>query len=191
MIYLVGGCSRSGKTSLARRMLREQGVPFFSSDHLARTFGRMGLAGVSVDEDDRVTAKKLELALLNLIAAIAFDGRDYLVEGVHLGPAQIRHAIDAIAHPIAGVLLGYPDADLEAKLAALDAAREDANDWMFELDADTLRRFLHNQREISREHRTAAEHLGLRFIDGSSDIADAVGDGFAALTAARQSAGSA
>lgn len=184
MIYLVGGCSRSGKTTLARRMLRERGVAYLSSDHLARTFGRLGLAGISVKEDDRATTKKLELPLLTLLAAIAYDGEDYLVEGVHLGPAQIRRAIDGIEHPIAACLLGYPEAETESKLAALDAARGGGGDWLKDFDRATQLNFLEKQREISREHRKAAERLGLPFFDGSASIAAAVEDAYAALAAA-------
>jgi hypothetical protein len=183
MIYLVGGCSRSGKTTLARRMLRERGVPYFSSDHLARSLGRLGLAGVSVEEDDRATTRKLELLLLNIVAAMGYDGYDYMIEGVHLGPMQIRHAIDGIKHPIVGCLLGYPEADLEAKRAALAGRERAANDWLMGFDTSVQLRFLENQREISREHRAAAERLGLPFFDGSGDIAAAVDAGFAALTA--------
>ena len=182
MIYLIGGCSRSGKTTLARRMLRERGVPCFSSDHLARTFGRLGLAGVSVDEDDRATAKKLELVLLNLVAAIGYDSEDYLLEGVHLGPAQIRHAIDGYELPFSACLLGYPDADPEEKLAALEAARSGQGDWLKGFDRATQLRFLEAQREISREQRSAAERLDLPFFDGSADIAQAVDEAFTALT---------
>lgn len=190
MIYLVGGCSRSGKTTLARRLLAERGVPYFASDHLVRSLGRLNLAGISAEADDRATAAKLERLLLTLVAAIGYDGHDYLIEGVHLGPRQIRRAIEAIHHPIAGCILGYPEAELEAKLAALTARGGEGSgggggDWLLAFDRPAQLRFLERQREISREHRAEAAEAGLPFLDGSADIAAAVEGGFAALTAAR------
>lgn len=188
MIYLVGGCSRSGKTTLARRLLAARGVPYFGSDYLMRTLHRLGLAGISAEEDDRVTAARLEQPLLTLVAALGYDGHDYLLEGVHLGPRQIRRAIEAIDHPIAGCVLGYPDAELEAKLAALTAQSGGGgrgNDWLLQFDRPTQLRFLERQREISREHRAEAAAADLPFLDGSADIAAAVAGGLQALTAAR------
>jgi len=40
MLYMIGGAPRSGKTTLARRMLAEDGLPYFSIDTLIASLAR-------------------------------------------------------------------------------------------------------------------------------------------------------
>jgi predicted kinase len=60
MLYLVGGCSRSGKSLLAERMRAKHGIPWFSLDAL-----KMGLfhgaptLGIDPNADDLLTADQL------------------------------------------------------------------------------------------------------------------------------------
>lgn len=174
MIYLVGGCSRSGKTTLARRMLAERGVPYFSTDYLVRGLNSAGIGGISPVEDDRITAGKLETALVGLAAAAAYDRRDYLIEGVHLGPRQIRRILDEVAPPLTGCLLGYPEIDLAEKLAQLKARAAGQGDWLMDFDEAAQLGFLQRQREISREQRDEAESAGLRYFDSGADFDSAL-----------------
>ena len=184
MLYLVGGCSRSGKTTLARRLLETRGLPHLSTDHLARGLYVAGLGEIDPEEDDRRTAAKMERLLLGVFAAAGYEESDYLIEGVHVTPRLVRLAQSRIATPIAGVVLGYPEADLEAKLASLAARPPRADgrpDWLFEFDREAQLRFLETQREISRAHRREAAENGVAFFDGSRDIAAAIAGAEAAL----------
>jgi 2-phosphoglycerate kinase len=184
MLYLVGGCSRSGKTTLARHALERRGIAHLSTDHIARGLYVGKLGGIDPEEDDRRTAAKMEPLLFGTLMAIGFEESDYLVEGVHVTPRLIQLARTQIHAPIRGVLLGYPDADLEAKLEALAARpprRDGRPDWLFEFDRDAQLRFLENQREISRDHRREARENDVPFFDGSGDIAAAIAAAEAAL----------
>ena len=122
--------------------------------------------------------------LLGILLAAGYEESDYLVEGVHVTPKLVSLAQVKVAVPVAGVILGYPDADLDAKLVALAARpprRDGRPDWLFEFPRDAQLRFLVSQREISREHRAAAAETGVSFFDGSADIAAAIGGAEAAL----------
>ncbi|MEX0923215.1 MAG: AAA family ATPase [Rhodovibrionaceae bacterium] len=182
MIYLVGGCSRSGKTTLARRLLAERGVPYFSTDYLARGLHGAGIGEVSPEEDDRITAAKLEPVLISLAAAAAYDRRDYLIEGVHLGPWQIRRILDRVAPPLAGCLLGCPEIDPAEKLAQLKARASGQGDWLMDFDAGAQLRFLQRQREISREQRGEADSARIPFFDSGADFDSALDQAFWTLS---------
>lgn len=184
MLFLVGGCSRSGKTTLARRLLQRHGIAHLATDHLARGLSVAGLGEIDPREDDRRTSEKMEPLLIGFLFAAGYEETDYLIEGVHVTPRLIGRARERIDVPIAGAVLGYPEADLEAKLVALAARplrRDGRPDWLFEFPREAQLRFLENQREISREHRAQAAENRVPFFDGSGDIAAAIGGAEAEL----------
>jgi hypothetical protein len=101
MLYLVGGCSRSGKSSLAERMRARHNVPWFPLDAL-----KMGLhlgapsLGVHPDDDDLETADRMWPIVRGALENLIFDGRDYLVEGVNLRPATVAGFIAETEAPV-------------------------------------------------------------------------------------------
>ena len=50
MLYLVGGASRSGKSTIARRLLQQHGIPYFSIDILMMGFAN-GAPELDFDPD--------------------------------------------------------------------------------------------------------------------------------------------
>ena len=110
MLYLVGGCSRSGKSTLAERMRVRHGAPWFALDAL-----KMGLflgaptLGVHPEDDDLETADRMWPILKGLAENLIFDGRDYLIEGVNLRPDTVAAFIADTEEPVAACFLGYPE----------------------------------------------------------------------------------
>ena len=51
MLYLLGGASCAGKTTIAKHFLAEMGIPTFSLDYLMMGFAR-GLPALGVDPED-------------------------------------------------------------------------------------------------------------------------------------------
>ncbi len=176
MIYLVGGCSRSGKTTLARRLLAERGLPYFGTDYLMRSLQAARLGGISAKDDDLETAQKLQETLIYLVSALGYDNHDYLLEGVHLTAKVIRCSIDNIAHPIRGCLLGYPGTAPADKLAALEAQGRADNDWLRSFAPEAQLGFLQRQSDISRQQRQEAAESGIAFFDSGADFDAALDD---------------
>jgi len=110
MLYLIGGCSRSGKSLLAERMRARHGVPWFSLDAL-----KMGLRlgapslGIHPDDDDLETADRMWPIIEGILEHLIWDGRDYLAEGDNLRPQTVAAFIRETATPVTACFLGYPD----------------------------------------------------------------------------------
>ena len=162
MIYLIGGSSRSGKTTLALRMLSEISIPYFSTDFLLT-----GLAGAtggqfSRDDDDLETSGKLEKILTYMIGDIYFNSRPYVLEGAHLRPKYIRSMIDLAPNKISGCLLGYPNISVDEKLKSVQTFPA-TNDWLIEKAPVFQRRFLMRQIEISQINLREAQDANISF----------------------------
>ena len=154
MLYLVGGCSRSGKSSLAERMRARHGAPWFPLDAL-----KMGLhlgvpsLGVHPEDDDLETADRMWPVIKGAIENLIFDGRDYLVEGVNLRPATVANFIKETEAPVRTCFLGYPEAAIETKAAQVARYAGLPNDWLNRTGPGNVRRYLENCRSLSRRLR--------------------------------------
>jgi hypothetical protein len=171
MLYLVGGCSRSGKSSLAERMRDRHGVPWFPLDAL-----KMGLyrgapqLGVHPENDDLETADRMWPIVQALVENLIFDGRNYLVEGVNLRPDVVASFMQRSEDPVRACFLGYPDLPAEAKAAQVSAHAGLPNDWLNRMGPDYMLRYLDQCRQSSAKLRDDCARLHLAFFDTSGDF---------------------
>ena len=166
MLYIVGGCSRSGKSTLAGRMCVRHSIPWFPLDAL-----KMGLhlgapsLGVHPDEDDLKTADLIWPVIKGTLEHFLFDGRDYLVEGVNLRPRTIAAFLEQAGEPITVCFLGYPDVPIETKIAHVAQYTGTPNDWLNRNGDTKVRSYLEVSRSLSQHLRDECAAIGFPFID--------------------------
>ncbi|MFM8750727.1 hypothetical protein [Rhabdaerophilum sp.] len=181
MLYIVGGCSRSGKSTLAEHIRKERGIPWFSLDAL-----RMGLVkgapGLEIKDDtsDLVAAEKLWPIVKGVLEQILYDRRDYLVEGVNLQPKKLAD-FKKENRQITACFLGYPDMDLQKKLENVRDYPESANNWLKDQDDDFVRQHLERSRDLSRLWRNECREVGLPFFDTGPNFETGLRDAEACL----------
>ena len=187
MLYVVGGCSRSGKSILAERMRARHGVPWFSLDAI-----KMGLhlgapsLGIHPEDDDLATADLMWPIIRGVLQHLDFDGRDFLVEGVNLRPStlsQFRMEIDA---PVRVCFLGYPNVPIETKASQLASYTGLPQDWLNRTGPDNVRRYLEVSRYLSQHLQTECGKVGLPFIDTGMDFEAGLREAESLLTAPEQ-----
>ena len=171
MLYVVGGCSRSGKSSLAERMRVGYGIPWFPLDAL-----KMGLylgapsLGVDPEDDDLETADRMWPFVKGVLEHFIFDGRDYLVEGVNLRPERVAQFIEEAESPVRACFLGYPLVDIEIKAVHLAQYAGPPNDWLRRTGPDNVRRYLEVSRSLSRLLQEDCNRAGIPFVDTGIDF---------------------
>ena len=171
MLFIVGGCSRSGKSTLAERMRVRHGVPSFPLDAL-----KMGLhlgapsLGVHPEDDDLQTADRMWPIIKGMLEHLEFDGRDFLIEGVNLRPATLAGFLAGIDAPARVCFLGYPDVPIEEKAAQLARYIGPPQDWLHRTGPQNVRRYLEVSRSISRHLRDECASTGLAFVDTGADF---------------------
>jgi hypothetical protein len=171
MLYIVGGCSRSGKSSLAERMRARHSVPGFPLDAL-----KMGLhlgapqLGIHPHDDDLETADRMWPVIKGVIENLIFDGRDFLIEGVNLRPATVADLIKETETPVRACFLGYPEAAIAGKAAEVAQHAGLPNDWLNRTGPDNVLRYLEISKSLSRSLRDDCGALGIPFFDTGADF---------------------
>lgn len=185
MIHLVGGASRSGKSTLAITVLRECGVPFFSIDCIREGLkrGGGGLLAAAIEEDDLRASEQMTGFLEAMVDNVAFAFDDYLLEGVNLQPALMAALMreDRFRTSLRCCVLGYPETTVDAMQEATAGGRAQVNDWLRTKPTDYRRAFFEGQIAASRRHREDCETYGVPFVDTSHDRDAAIGRAIAAL----------
>lgn len=172
MLYIVGGAARSGKTSLARRMLAIKGVPWFSLDIL-----RVGLTkgvpalGLDFDHEDLDEAGRLWPVISEMIGSILFFDADYLVEGSCLRPRDVAALMAARAdNAIRALFLGFPHISARAKLGQMAANGGGGNDWFSPLPKTQKKTQVARMIRDSRQLRGEARAANIPFLDTGEDF---------------------
>jgi len=171
MLYVIGGCSRSGKSLLAERMRARHGVPWFTLDAL-----KMGLhlgapsLGIHPDDDDLETADRMWPIIKGALEHLIWDGRDYLVEGDNLRPRTVAEFISETDTPIRACFLGYPDVVIETKAMHVAQHTGPPSDWLNRTGPDNVRRYLERSRSLSRRLHEECATLGIPFFDTGGDF---------------------
>jgi hypothetical protein len=171
MLYLVGGCSRSGKSTLAGRMRERHGAAWLALDAL-----KMGLflgapeLGVDPNHEDMETADRMWPIVKAMAENALFDGRDYVIEGVNMRPDSVAAFMAENPGAVATCFLGYPG--LSAKAKAVHVARDSGrpNDWLNPKGEAYVLNYLQGCVAWSTARRDDCERLGLAFFDTGADF---------------------
>ena len=171
MLYLVGGASRAGKSFVARKLLAQHGIPYFSTDILMMGFVN-GYPGFGLDPDDSgVERGEMLWPILRAMAVNILEEAvthpTYLLEGDALLPAHVAELAHTYARQVRACFMGYARIDPVAKLHIV---RRFEQDWFSAYADDEMIAYLADQAEFSRYiQRECAAH-GLAYFDCSEDL---------------------
>jgi putative acetyltransferase len=87
MVILIGGTSCTGKTSLARSLMHQLAIPYFSLDILMMGIFRSNPnCGFCPDDSDHSIAEKIWPIVREMIKTDIENGRNQIYEGVQIHP---------------------------------------------------------------------------------------------------------
>jgi hypothetical protein len=169
MLYLLGGPSRAGKSALARRLLREAGIPYFSLDVLMMGVAR-GWPAVGVDPD--TPAEERAALLWPVIRAIAVDLLEeeavhptYLLEGDVLLPRTVAELVSVYPDQVSTCFVGYARGDPVERLRLVRSV--DPTWYDYSPDSEVVR-FLDEQVTFSAYLEEECARHGLPYVDVSA-----------------------
>lgn len=83
MIYLIAGCSHSGKTVLSQKLIEKYHYPCLSIDHLKMGLIRSGQTALTPEDDDKLT-DYLWPVVREMIKTVIENDQNLIVEGCYI-----------------------------------------------------------------------------------------------------------
>jgi adenylate kinase family enzyme len=171
MIYLIGGCPRSGKSTLARKILREKGIAFTSLDLLAQAL-KKGLPelGFHTHSDFEHYVSKCDSYfpfIWPFIKTARYLDDNYIIEGCDFTPQHSRKLQElAIENgfEIKACFLGFSEVtDYELEKFGSKYS------WMHGKPIDELKLSGEKFLKISEYNQKECEKLGIKYFDVSGN----------------------
>jgi len=153
MLYIISGIAKSGKSFLAKRIVKKYGIGSFSSDYLMMSLAKANpKLNIDIDASDTTVSNVLKPYLEAMMVTMIENKIDYLLEGVHFKPQMIREILDRYPGKIKSVFLGYRDIETSVKIQELSIFGKDTeNHWykrMNESELKNLVNYLKNESEL-------------------------------------------
>ena len=84
MVILVTGCTHTGKTLFAQRLLEKYKYPYLSIDHLKMGLVRSGLVDLSPESSDYIHTDFLWPIVREIIKTCVENGQNLIIEGCYI-----------------------------------------------------------------------------------------------------------
>ncbi|RKN76068.1 adenylate kinase [Paenibacillus ginsengarvi] len=183
MLYVIGGASRGGKTTAAKRLATEAEISYFSLDYLM-----MGIAngipelGVYPTEGDLKTALRMWPIVDPLMTAMVENGIDYTIEGVQLVPRFVAEFERKHAGMVRSCFLGVAELDVEESAETMKRySAQTENDGLAELDGSELIVELKRIKTDSIRIKEECAAYRLAYYESSADFHKAIDSAIAYL----------
>ncbi len=188
MLYLIGGAARAGKSTIARAMLTEAGVPYLGVDYIKMAFAKaMPDIGIDPNNNDLHTARQLWSFVEAMGEAMIENDQDYTLEAAYILPEYVDSLLKARGNLVRACFVGFERIETSRKIEQIKAYRGQGDDWLYSYDDDALANFVNRSKDLSSTLRAECETLGLRYFDGSDDFHQTVNDAVAYLLNGKRS----
>ena len=177
MIYLLGGSARTGKTTIAKRILEDKNISYFSIDYLM-----MGIANgipelkVNPESNAFLIGRQLWCIIEPMMTTMIENGTTCLFEGSQLIPRNVKHFSDRYVGEVCAAFLGFSDVDPIKKAHEIEDFPGTENNWVencsFEDIVNLSNKFIEFSKDIHRE----CQKYGLKYFDLSKDYDETVNE---------------
>lgn len=159
MVYLIGGASRVGKSTLANLLLQRRRISFLSADALVHTLKNVAPElGVTGNGPLPEKAAKFYPYLKGFIKYNSFSIKDFIIEGDVILPYHSAELSQEF--PVKSCFLGFSE-------IAIGALKENAgsNNWIDNLTEGSLKALPEEIIKISKFIKTECEKYSLKYFD--------------------------
>ena len=171
MLYLLGGTARSGKSIIARRVMAQYQLPFFSLDYLSN-----GMAEVwpelknDLDTDDATVGERIWPVVKSIATMMLRTDAHYLLEGASLQPHHASELLLAFPNQVRACFVGFAHTDITEKLRNVRQFGGQPDDWMVHWEDASVVQQLEYLKVVSQTIEADCHQLHLPYFELSGDF---------------------
>ena len=171
MFYIIGGAPRSGKSLLALRMVKERGVPYFPTDALIGTLGRVAPEHqINHDVAFIEKARRVWKFIEHLFTHFLSEEESYLVEGDCILPEHVAAFIKKHTTGVRACFLGYGNIDVNTKLSFVRKYNRGDIDWTNEQSDEEMMPMIGRMIEYSHYLEKECKENNIKYFDVSENF---------------------
>ena len=175
MIYIISGASRSGKTLLAKRILKDKGVTYLSLDWLMMGFNtgipEYGIHHLLFPDD---IARRMWSFLKGMIESMIHVKEDCVIEGEAILPELITELVKEHPNHIKVCFLGYADVEVAKKVEEIKTFSNGEHDWLLKESDEYIIDHTKNMIDHSKMIQNSCRKYGFDYFDTSNDFESAL-----------------
>ena len=173
MIYIISGSSRSGKTIVAKKLMRQINIPYLSLDWLVMGFTN-GIPEYGIHDKlwpDEI-AEKIWNYLEAMLESMIWSGAEIIIEGEAILPKLISKFSKKHPGKIKICYIGYSNVSVDKKVSEIYAHSVGKNDWLTKEPRAYVEDHTANMITYSRRIEKACKKYGLRYFDTSEEFTE-------------------
>ena len=171
MLYLISGTSRSGKTMIAKEILKRTGIPYLSLDWIVMGFTN-GMPHCEIH--DKLFPDEIAIRLRKFLEAMCdnmlWAGEDYVIEGEAILPETARCLLDSHSNSVKACYLGYADITVDDKVRETMEHSKGERDWLMNESTETIRQHIDNMVGYSRKIQEQCGQHSVPYFDTSKNF---------------------
>ncbi len=170
MLYILGGASRSGKTTLSRRAVAEHQIPYFPLDALFGALAR-GIPELGVAYENTLMERphKMWPVAKHMFAVFAEEEKDFLIEGDSILPSQV-HELREQGKEVRACFLGYTELTKDEKLGLIRTHHQGEIDWTRDIKDEEMLRMVEEMIQFSSYLKEECFKYDIQYFDVSHDF---------------------
>lgn len=171
MLYIIGGASRSGKSTISRIMLDKYKLPYLSLDFLVMGFTNgLPQMGIDANKPEKEVAEKLWPFLKAICVNIIEIGLDYVVEGVFILPEQVNELIEEYPRNVKACFIGYTNISPDQKLSEIRIFSGALNDWTINESDSSVLKHIHKMVSFSEYLKNECDRFNMPYFENSGNF---------------------
>lgn len=171
MIYFIGGASRSGKTTIAKRLAKQLKIPYLSTDTLMMGFTN-GLPELKIN--DKMWPDEIAVKMWPFIRAMAenmiYNHQDYIIEGEALLPSEVKCFTEMHLRNVKSCFIGFDNVDIHQKILEVKNHANHDNDWLVSLSDEEISSHIKNMIGFSHKIKLECSDVGLNYFSPSKNF---------------------
>lgn len=171
MVYIISGTSRSGKTLIAKKMMKQCEIPYLSLDWLVMGFTN-GIPEYGIHDKlwPNEIAEKFWPFLKAMLESMIWAETDYIIEGEAVLPELIDALLKKHPNRVKICFVGYTTIPIPEKLKDVYTYSNGKNDWLTTESDDYVESHISNMVAYSKRIKRSCEAYDIRYFDTSKDF---------------------
>ncbi|WP_299278334.1 hypothetical protein [uncultured Psychroserpens sp.] len=186
MLYLISGASRSGKTTIAKRIAEQKGISYMSLDWLVMGFTN-GIPKYGIHDKlfPNEIAKRIWSFLKAMLESMIWVDVDYIIEGEAIQPELIAELLKKHPDRLKICFVGYTSVSVEEKFQYIKDFSTEQNDWLIDKSDAYIKAHIQNMITHSLTIKDACFRYNINYVDTSKNFEGVINQVVKQLSALR------